>query len=73
MRRERGIIHLLPILVVLALLGAVVFFISKGKLNISLGKKPKVNLQETYSNPFDKESQYVNPFETYKNPFTTSR
>ena len=70
---QKGIIHLLPILVVLGLIGAVVFFLFKDKLNISLGKKPKVKLEESYSNPFDKESQYVNPFETYKNPFTTSR
>ena len=26
-----------------------------------------------YKNPFKKETQYVNPFETYKNPFVVSK
>ena len=70
---QRGLVHLLPVLVILALIGVVGFLVFKGKLNISLARKPKVKLQESYNNPFDKDSQYVNPFETYKNPFTTSR
>lgn len=28
-----------------------------------------VVLKEEYSNPFDKDTQYVNPFSSYKNPF----
>ena len=30
---------------------------------------PKVALQTTYENPFDKETQFVNPFQENKNPF----
>ncbi|MEK7159932.1 MAG: hypothetical protein AAB702_00425 [Patescibacteria group bacterium] len=32
-------------------------------------KEPTVNLVTEYENPFDKKSQYVNPFSGYKNPF----
>ena len=34
-------------------------------------KKPNVQLKTEYSNPFQKETQYVNPFDQYKNPFLT--
>lgn len=34
-----------------------------------LNQAPKVSLKEEYKNPFKKESQYVNPFKEYKNPF----
>lgn len=33
------------------------------------GKNSAVAPQTDYSNPFDKDSQYVNPFSKYKNPF----
>ena len=79
--RQKGIIHLLPLEVIFALIlvGAVFYVVSQGiiKLPSSLTsifqKSPKVELQENYQNPFKKETQYVNPFETYKNPFTVSR
>lgn len=32
-------------------------------------KGTKVQLKTEYSNPFDKKTQYVNPFSSYKNPF----
>ena len=38
-----------------------------------LQKKATVNLKTAYKNPFKKETQYVNPFETYKNPFVVSK
>ena len=34
-----------------------------------LEKKAQVKLKTEYKNPFAKETQYVNPFEDYKNPF----
>lgn len=38
--------------------------------NIPLFQKgPKVSIKTEYKNPFDKKSQYVNPFQEYKNPF----
>lgn len=36
-------------------------------------KQPTVTLKTEYNNPFNKESQYVNPFEKYKNPFVVNR
>ena len=38
-----------------------------------LQKKAAVNLKTEYKNPFAKETQYVNPFQTYKNPFVVSK
>ncbi|MBI2007333.1 MAG: hypothetical protein HYS83_01345 [Candidatus Blackburnbacteria bacterium] len=77
--RQKGIIHILPleIIVVLVIAGVLVYLVTQGivKLpSVSLfQKKPNVELQETYKNPFKKETQFVNPFETYKNPFTVGR
>jgi hypothetical protein len=34
--------------------------------------KPTVKLQAQYNNPFDKDSQYANPFSQYKNPFAVN-
>lgn len=36
-------------------------------------KKPAVEIKTSYKNPFNKETQYVNPFDKYKNPFVTNR
>lgn len=36
-------------------------------------KQPTVTLKTEYNNPFNKETQYVNPFEKYKNPFVVNR
>jgi len=54
------------------------FLVYKGiiKLPVSipfLQNQPKVELKTEYKNPFKKETQYVNPFQTYKNPFVTNR
>ena len=38
-----------------------------------LKMKPSVALKKEYKNPFSKETQYVNPFQTYKNPFVVSK
>lgn len=35
--------------------------------------QPKVELKTEYKNPFKKETQYVNPFQTYKNPFEVAK
>ena len=37
----------------------------------TLQKKVEVKLKTEYKNPFTKETQYVNPFDKYKNPFVT--
>ncbi len=43
----------------------------KTQLNQLLKKEPTVALKTEVKNPFDKETQYVNPFDTYKSPFYT--
>ena len=41
------------------------------KKNLPFGEqKPTVALKTEYQNPFDKKTQYVNPFKEFKNPFT---
>lgn len=73
---QRGIIHLLPLLLIAAVVIGVILVIT-GKLKAPslpfLSKQPKVELKTEYNNPFNKETQYVNPFETYKNPFTVAK
>lgn len=81
MRNQRGIVHLALPLVLLLIIGAAIYFlISLGiiknpfqKLGFVGQKGPKVSVKSEYSNPFDKNTQYVNPFETYKNPFVVSK
>ena len=72
---QRGIIHILPMGIILVLL-VIVYLIWQGTIKLPGGllqRGPKVELQETYKNPFDKETQYVNPFDKYKNPFVTNK
>lgn len=72
---QRGIVHLLPLILIVAVIAVGAYFVTQGKLKLPslLQKGPKVELQTSYENPFKKETQYVNPFETYKNPFTVNR
>lgn len=74
MNKQRGVIHLaLPLLLLLAAAAAALIYfgvINNPFKNLNLFQKgPKVELKTEYKNPFNKESQYVNPFDTYKNPF----
>lgn len=73
---QRGIIHLLPLVLIAALVvGVILVLTGKFKIpSVPFGQKqPKVELKTEYKNPFNKESQYVNPFDQYKNPFVTNR
>ena len=59
---------------VLASLGATAYILFfTGPVGKSLTKlfekKPTVVPQKSFKNPFAKESQYVNPFDTFKSPF----
>ena len=63
-----GLLSAVAILVVVALLKT-----PSSPLQKIVQKKPTVEVKTTYNNPFDKETQYVNPFEKYKNPFVTNR
>lgn len=73
MARKKGIAHILVIAVVLLLVVAIplliIKFVFKKKLPFIDSKKPNVELKASYKNPFDRNSQYVNPFEEFKNPF----
>lgn len=79
MDQQKGFIHLLPVIVVLVLAIAAVILLGSGvvKLPSSLTnlltkkQEPTVEVKEDYKNPFDKEAQYVNPFDQYKSPFLT--
>lgn len=73
---EKGVVHLLPLLLVLAVLAFVgLFLVSKGLIKNPLPEalrplqRAEVKLQADYKNPLDTKSQYVNPFSDYKNPF----
>lgn len=76
MNNQKGIAHLLLLLVILLLAGAGVYFlVNKGVIKNPLSnlpsvgtKQPTIAVKSEYKNPFDKGSQYVNPFDQYKSP-----
>lgn len=75
---NKGVIHLaLPFVFLLVLAGGLFILVSLKIIKLPalpfLQKGPSVELKTEYKNPFDKETQYVNPFESYKNPFTVGR
>lgn len=73
MRYKKGIVHLFAIILIFILFIAIPLiiakFVFKKNLPFLSGKKPNVTLKAEYKNPFDKKTQYVNPFEDAKNPF----
>lgn len=74
MSNQKGVIHLLPLLLILVLIGVALYFIFKDKLNLpktpfQTSSAPKITVKTEYKNPFKKENQYVNPFDEYKSPF----
>ncbi len=81
MKNQKGVIHLFLPLLLLLIIGVVVFLLSKFGY-IKLPQLPSVpflnsgssaSLKSEYQNPFKKETQYVNPFEPYKNPFEVAK
>ena len=83
MYNQKGVIHLaVPFL--LLLIAVVVFaLLFLGVIKNPLQNIPFLNnirlpgsnagIKTDYQNPFKKETQYVNPFETYKNPFEVAK
>ena len=69
----------LTMIVVLVVIGIGFLLVFLGVIKIPsnplpvLKKQATVNLKSEYKNPFKKETQYVNPFDTYKNPFVVNR
>lgn len=77
MNTQKGVIHIALILLPLLLIGVGIFLASKfGLIKLPsfnvLEKKASVELKQEYKNPFKKETQYINPFKEYKNPFVTN-
>ena len=72
---RKRIVVLLIILLVIGGALLVYFGIIKNPLQKlpSLQTGPKVSVKTTYKNPFNKDTQYVNPFQKYKNPFVVNR
>lgn len=73
---QRGAVHLIPLLLILAAIVVVILLlVSQGAVKIPLPesirlfRRPAVGLKTEYKNPFEKDTQYVNPFSEYKNPF----
>ncbi|OGH30330.1 MAG: hypothetical protein A3B41_00240 [Candidatus Levybacteria bacterium RIFCSPLOWO2_01_FULL_37_26] len=60
-------------LLVLVVVGVVLFYVPSSPLQKIYQKQSSVEIKTTYKNPFDKGTQYVNPFEKNKNPFVTNR
>lgn len=82
MNKEKGVVHLLFLLIIALIVGGAIFLLTQGIIKIPgfslpsislLQKTPTASLKEEYKNPFKKETQYVNPFETYKNPFAVAK
>lgn len=79
MSNQKGVIHLaLPfvLLIIIAAIALIYFGVIKNPFkNFTLPGQsvPKVEVKEEYKNPFKKETQYINPFETYKNPFVVAK
>lgn len=72
--------YLAVFVILICVFGVAIFLLSGGlkrfqssSLQNVFQKKAVVELKTAYKNPFDKKTQYVNPFETYKNPFVTNR
>lgn len=61
-------ILIVSILLLILASGVVIFFLTQsGRLKAK--KASTVSLTKEYNNPFEKSTQYVNPFSGYKNPF----
>lgn len=77
---KKGVVHHTGlILIAIIAFWAVVLYIliSKGVINLKTPftkKEPsKVELKTEYQNPFNKETQFVNPFDQTKNPFAVAK
>lgn len=77
-RAQKGYSALFILIAVLLLLGVGLVFTSlwSKKYTLPFSSQTKettnestVTLKTDYQNPFDKNTQYVNPFSEYKNPF----
>lgn len=76
-KHDRGFAHVALLVLILLLLAGVIAYllVVKGLASnpFSAFQKTKVALQSQYQNPFDKSTQYTNPFSQYKNPFDVAK
>jgi len=71
MTRRKYIILL--VVIVVAVVGVILFYVPSSPLQKIVQRQSSVEIKTTYKNPFDKNTQYMNPFEKYKNPFVANR
>lgn len=78
MTKEQGFTPLALLLIITVLIALGYILISQGVIKIPSQLNPSnkqptqsssANLKNIYQNPFEKDTQYVNPFSEYKNPF----
>lgn len=65
---QKGNIALIPLMLILLLIAAYLIY-SKTNLSQRSSSVTTIQPQSSYQNPFDKTTQYTNPFSQYKNPF----
>ncbi len=78
MNNQKGVIHLVLPLLLLLIIVAGFFALSYfsviklpslfNKIPVIGSKQATASVKEEYKNPFDKKSQFVNPFDQYKSP-----
>ena len=80
MNNQRGVVHLVLPLLLAVIIGAAIFalvyfgLIKNPFSKLPIGQKgANVALKSEYKNPFDKNTQFVNPFDSYKNPFVVAK
>ena len=71
-KKNRLIMIAVIIIIAIIYLGLVIKIPYSNPLTI-LQKKATVQLKTEYKNPFAKKTQFVNPFDKYKNPFVVNR
>lgn len=70
--KKTRLITVVFVIGVLVYLGFVIKIPYTNLFNI-IQKKATVKLKTEYKNPFAKKTQFVNPFDKYKNPFVVNR
>lgn len=81
MLNQKGIAHILFLVILLVVgIGVGLYLIKNPQILKSRAnfpgfgsKEPTVTVKTEYQNPFKKETQYVNPFQSYKNPFEVAK
>ncbi len=75
MKNKSAFAHLALVVIIAVAVGLLLLvLISKNKVSLPGAKKePTVQVKSEYKNPFNKDTQYVNPFDQYKSPFINAQ